>query len=522
MTLVTTPWHLINNLSEAEHAQLKSDGVVPYPEPIYQSLTFDEQNNLVYVQENESTKSPWDIEQFIQSANQWKVDDNQLPVSLLLYLINRATLELCQILIQQYNRPVLARFVMIAMTQHDILYFPPTNFDKLLETCAGNGLFTFLKHLDTVEKPPNYNPTSRPMIAAAERGDLPCIQYLHHAGYPWSDQYTHNVSMVSCILAMRGHLACLTYAVENGCPIDSVSCAGATEEGEIDCLRYLHEQGGFMCELTCKNAVCHGHIDCLEYIIKHTQPKDFMTVFTTDTSATAAWYGQLASLKMLHEAGCPWDENTPSNAAYRGYLECLRYAFEQGCPWDEHTASSAARNGHLECLKYALTNQCPATISTCNLAAEFGSLASLIYAHEHGCPWDADTMARAAWHGRLNYIQYMHENGCPWDESACALAADAGAYECLVYLHENGCPWDHRTGVNAKMSCNRNSDKCLTYANKHGLGSFRHQLTDYVCCKYNNAVSDLGFSYGSRLRYYFWGFLYFIMLRISFICDDRA
>ena len=42
--------------------------------------------------------------------------------------------------------------------------------------------------------------------------------------------------------------------------------------------------------------------------------------------------GNLELLKILHEKGCPWDEETCSKAAEKGHLECLKYAHENGCP----------------------------------------------------------------------------------------------------------------------------------------------------------------------------------------------
>ena len=506
------------NINQTTSVQV---GLDPYLEPMYQPLVFDEQCNLVVKSDDVrfcsvgysgtpgvKCASEVDIDTFIQSANKLKLNDNQLPASILYYLVVSATPGLSQKLRDTYGRPALSYLVdTITRTRQ-------TPYDRLLEVCAGTGLIAFLKHLNANEKPPNYKPTPLALIAAARRGDLSCIQYLHQEGYPWTDQYTHDVFSVSCILAMKGHLDCLKYAVENDCPIDSTSCAEAAEGGQYDCLQYLHQQGEFMCEQTCQNAVYHGYVDCLEYIIKHTKPKHFTTVFTTDTSATAAGCGQLECLKMLHEAGCPWDERTPMAAADEGNLDCLRYAFEHGCPWDEQTPEFAARKGRLDCLKYALMNQCPVDISTCNMAAEFGPLVSLKCAHEHGCPWDADTMARAAWCGRLEYIKYMHENGCPWDESACALAADESEYECLVYLHENGCPWDERTAVNAQRSVHKDSDKCLRYVIEHGLSCpilTMHQLTRYIRNKFADAITNRDITVTSRLRRWFWGILYLIM-----------
>ena len=48
--------------------------------------------------------------------------------------------------------------------------------------------------------------------------------------------------------------------------------------------------------------------------------------------ARMAENGNFDLLKVLHENGCPWNEDTCLNAALNGHLECLTYAHENGCP----------------------------------------------------------------------------------------------------------------------------------------------------------------------------------------------
>lgn len=43
--------------------------------------------------------------------------------------------------------------------------------------------------------------------------------------------------------AMNGHLDCLKYAHENGCPWDSQTTALAAEYGHLDCLEYARKNG---------------------------------------------------------------------------------------------------------------------------------------------------------------------------------------------------------------------------------------------------------------------------------------
>ena len=72
-----------------------------------------------------------------------------------------------------------------------------------------------------------------------------------------------------------------------------------------------------------------GHLECLKYSHENGCP------WNEDTCSSAAQNGHLEILNYLHEEGCPWDTNTCAAAALGGHLECLKYAHENGCPWDE-------------------------------------------------------------------------------------------------------------------------------------------------------------------------------------------
>jgi len=72
--------------------------------------------------------------------------------------------------------------------------------------------------------------------------------------------------------------------------------------GHLECLKYAHEQGCPWDEETCEYAATNGDLECLKYAREH---------------------------------GCPWDDWTCMRAAEYGHLECLKYAHEQGCDWDE-------------------------------------------------------------------------------------------------------------------------------------------------------------------------------------------
>ena len=172
----------------------------------------------------------------------------------------------------------------------------------------------------------------------------------------------HDAAKVS---AERGNLRCLRWALSRCSETDKADltwiCAW---NGHLDCLVYLHEHGCPWNEDACACAAENGHLDCLAYV---------------------------------HEHGCPWNAMTCLIAALEGQLACMRYAHERGCPWDEDTCSFAAWNGHLACLAYAHEHGSPWSAATSRDAALYGKYDCLAYALSHGCPWDEDTCSFAAW-----------------------------------------------------------------------------------------------------------------------------
>ena len=63
----------------------------------------------------------------------------------------------------------------------------------------------------------------------------------------------------------NGHLECLKYAHENGCPWDRWTCERAAKNAHLECLKYAHENGCSSDERACWNAALNGHLEFLKY-----------------------------------------------------------------------------------------------------------------------------------------------------------------------------------------------------------------------------------------------------------------
>ena len=181
-----------------------------------------------------------------------------------------------------------------------------------------------------------------------------------------------NADDVARISAAQGNLRCLRWALQSSVYVISHHAA---ENGHLACLTYAHERGCPWNKNTCLYAAQNGHLACLQY---------------------------------AHEHGCPWNSNTCSHAALTGHLACLKYARENGCEWYVNTCASAAQKGHLACLRYAHEHGCAWDSNTCWLAARNGHLDCLAYAHEHGCAWNETACSQTAEaNGRLDCLAYI-------------------------------------------------------------------------------------------------------------------
>jgi hypothetical protein len=128
---------------------------------------------------------------------------------------------------------------------------------------------------------------------ASASGQLECLKYLHENGCPWNEETCYGA-------ASHGYIECLKYAHENGCPWNEEICNIATlgehsrnclkftpdgikwdletcrndptKCGHLECLKYAHENG---CPWDTKIyyfAVCCRHMDCLKYACENDCP----------------------------------------------------------------------------------------------------------------------------------------------------------------------------------------------------------------------------------------------------------
>ncbi len=220
---------------------------------------------------------------------------------------------------------------------------------------------------------------------AAKRGHLECLQAIVlKPRFNWNSKDHKGAA----ILASRyGHLDCLKFAYQSGCPPDDIS---NLEIGE-----YVVEKD------IANTAILGGHLDCLRYALQETE-----IVITEDAFIVAAVIGCLNCIKYLHQEEFDWYPGTVAICARYDNLDCLRYACENGAPYENETfdihdddeevdsrledcspETIAAAYGHLDCLKYLCSNIIRSKESEpIDFAIEYKRLDCARYLIEQGFP----------------------------------------------------------------------------------------------------------------------------------------
>jgi hypothetical protein len=494
---------------------------------LYASLNVEEEGSIevpvhCYI-DSEEISSTEDFDRLLSTLRYWQVDT--LPAFVLTFCMrSNEHCEICHIM-QIYENEVPHVKELRGLVEKDnllsgqagvfaasiglleCLVFMQENGYPL--TTAACDVAALHGHLNCLKFLIDHGVTSSSCcFSAAKGGHLDVIHYLRCIVSPWDEK-------VSAVCAQMGHLECLTYALENGCPRERTQIIDvAAKSGQFECLEYLHREVGCpITATTCAAAATGGYLNILLYAHQAG------ATWNASACQAAAAGGHLHCLTFLHQSGCLWDWHTCEAAAFRGHLSCLEYAHERGCAWTDAATISAARNGQLAVLQYALAHNCPVSTLALTAACRFGHvdcvallheaglpltpsdcdaalcnshlpvlrylhehgcawgvykpgersvgvrnnaevLECMRYAHDHGCAWDARFVERAAHLGCLETLQYAHRGGCPWDKRACQTALVFKNFDCLKYLIEQGCPVGPETIALAR---DNPSEPCSAY-----------------------------------------------------------
>jgi hypothetical protein len=150
---------------------------------------------------------------------------------------------------------------------------------------------------------------------AANNAHWDLVFYLHEeAGHPLTTALTTAAARLGDLVALQRLRAA-------GCPWDAgLISTDACRSGSIPLLRWLKEQGVGFTARTLGSAASRGHIDLCEYLLSVDCPMD------ASACVVAANYSQTATVRWLHEHGCPWNAFAVCVvAAECGNVELIQY-----------------------------------------------------------------------------------------------------------------------------------------------------------------------------------------------------
>lgn len=258
------------------------------------------------------------------------------------------------------------------------------------------------------------------IIIAAKKRYWHIVDFLNRNGCPWN-----RAAGITSSAAISGDIESLKMLKHFCCPFDKDICTHAAKSRQWEVLEWLHEHG-------CR-----------------------WKKFTGLTSA-AAERGDIATLKLLYDFGCPYDSDTLSKAAKSGEWETLRWLTSHGCKWckdDAEIGFTAARRGNVATLEKLLKYGLPLRTEIFDHAGEYGQWETLKWMkRQEGIRIDESHCNLAAEKGSLHWLQMLRAVGLPWSEKTSTIAAENGNATLLKWCVANGCPIDTQICFNAAAS----------------------------------------------------------------------
>ena len=174
------------------------------------------------------------------------------------------------------------------------------NYDKSAGYCS---MAAFAGDLDILQYIiDNFeNELSEPVCNyAVLGGSLCCLIAAHCGGFVLQNQeITRNA-------ALRGDVACLRYAVSNGCVCESNICEYAVSKDSLMCLVYLLNRGFLCTEMAGIRAFLNGQSsDCYQYMLSHSLvvPEDMEEYSGLSLAQAITRYNRRRSYDVLQSLG---------------------------------------------------------------------------------------------------------------------------------------------------------------------------------------------------------------------------
>ena len=224
---------------------------------------------------------------------------------------------------------------------------------------------------------------------------------------------------------------CFRRRLDTGGHVGPLLYNSAAQFGRLEMIQMLHDHGVVKSNDACAYAAEHGQVDCLRWLIEHNFPKSQLScVRTAANGHTQCLQLLIANDFHKHHLSC-------ITAIENGHVECLRLLIANGFPIGEISFLCIA---NLDCLKLLVDNGYTIPFDELDTIWARAKLEIVQWLLDCEYPRTINACAIGAVDGDLLRMQWLLDHDFPKSEHACAMVAFNGNMAMIQWLLDRDFP----------------------------------------------------------------------------------
>lgn len=238
----------------------------------------------------------------------------------------------------------------------------------------------------------------------------------------WKDllpiPHGRRLDFYSSDLARHGHYELLTWARQNGCPMDKLVAIYLARDDKLEMLEWI-QSSIIGCNNVQMMAIRYGHVRIVEW-----------------TNQWTVWYSSSKKSSACYQA------------AYWGQFEMLKYLVSQNYVCTNEVFVGAALSGHLEMLKWLKERN----LNLLSISTEQAAFSAIVRGYLDVVEWlwqvFADELRRCAFssnnftdaaakYGHVEILQWLYDHAFPIGPNAWCNAIENNHFHVVRWLQKN-------------------------------------------------------------------------------------